>query len=328
MPIPPMYSFSNPLKTHRLWYVQEPLAGEIFGLKKPYQAVFDGARQLCAQKPLKALDLYKDLHARLKERVDGADLAKKDVVFVTGISKDATPADNIAGEKPKSVGLDFFSDLMASARALGQACRQAYKFCLSDGFIPDVSSTVIVAVAPVLIPISLEFYWEGGYKFIPTFKSDLDYITKARGDAGVLGFGTLERTIVEEDALPMDGTIANYSFRESIYSSSVAERVFTEEDKGLLRKHTYVNRRITAAACETIARRCRHAYLITGLSNYAGPTSGIFRHVPRDLYDVVGGKGGVLRNTVLSTDGIADASTARIIAGFFADLWRKRSGKL
>ncbi|MBI2040477.1 MAG: hypothetical protein HYT16_00045 [DPANN group archaeon] len=345
MPVPSTYSFSNPLKTYRLWHVQEPLVGEMLNLKKPYQAVFDCVRQLCAQKPPKALDLYRELHVRLKERVDNACLSEKDVVFVTGISKNMTGVGNIAGEKPKSVGLDFFSDLMASAMALGDACRQAYQTCKSEGFFPDLDSIVIVAVAPVLIPISLQLCEENlnlrgvremenargvfhNLRFIPTFKGDLDSISAARADVNMLGFGTLERNINEEDALSLEGTVANYAFRESVYSPAIAEKVFTEENIVLLRKHAYVNRRITAASCETIARRCRRAYLIAGLSDYAGPTSGIFRHVPTDLYDVVGGRGGVMRNTIISTEGIASPSAVRIIAGFFAELWRARAGMI
>ncbi|MBI4095422.1 MAG: hypothetical protein HY438_01025 [DPANN group archaeon] len=321
MPVPPTYTFSNPAKTHRLYYVQEHLVDNISGLTKPHQHILEAAKTMCAQRPPRALDLYRNAHQRLAARLASGELNNKNVIFVTGISKDATAEDNITGERPKSHGLDLFSSLMRSADALGLAWSSAYKRCQHDGFTPKLDREIIVAIAPVLIPISIEFV-SGNFRFVPTFRSDLDEISAQREGQGLLGFGTLERTLLESDEkLAESGTIASAQFRESFYSSAVAERVFIDADKILLRNHTYTNRRITAAACEAIAKACRKSYLIAELAGYAGPRSGIFRHVSPKLYEVVGGRGGVLRNAVLPTQGVAETSAVNIIAGWLYNKW-------
>lgn len=301
--------------------MQEPLAVHIGELAKSRQQIFDSAKTACAQRPPRALSLYRTAHQRLAARMANGELKEKDVIFVTGISKDATAEDNIAGERPKSHGLDLFSSLMRSADALGLAWKSAYEHCQRDEFTPRLGREVIIAIAPVLIPISIELDSKN-FKFVPTFRSDLAEISAQREGQGLLGFGTLERTLLESDEkLAENGTIASAQFRESFYSSATAERVFVDADKVLLRNHTYTNRRITAAACETIAKACRKSYLITELAGYAGPRSGIFRHVPSELYEIIGGRGGVLRNAVLPTQGVAEASAVNIIAGWLYNKW-------
>ncbi len=319
-PMPTIYAFSNPLGTYRLWHVQESLASNIGKLNKPQLEMFLSAQKCCETKPVRALDLYRDAHIKLSNRLACGDLKPHDVIFMSGISKDATPQHNAANERIKSWGLDFFSDIMRVTETLNTAWVAAYEFCENKGCTPKLNE-IIVPMGPVLIPISVQWSSEThSIKLVPTFKKDLESIAQNRASKGLIGFGTLEREFLQNDdaRLKQDGTTPSFSFRESFYQDV---GIMFDGNQKEIALHRYINKRITAAACTAIGKSCRQSYFLGELSGYAGPLNGIFKFVPENIYKVVGGKGGPFRNSDLATKGLAQPEVTRIISGWLAAKW-------
>lgn len=110
-------------------------------------------------------------------------------------------------------------------------------------------------------------------------------------------------------------------FKATFYDTQLAKKVFNELAVPDVILGTYLNKRITAAACQTIIDECRRAYLYCGRASWLGTISGIFKHVPAELFEELGGRGGALRNADFPRRGIADKSAENILAGFLADKW-------
>jgi len=111
------------------------------------------------------------------------------------------------------------------------------------------------------------------------------------------------------------------SFETTIYDAQRAKNVFYDLPRNEIVASRYLRRRITAAACQTIIRGCRQAYLYSERSGWLGPVSGIFRHIPKSMYEEIGGRGGSLRNAEFPMRGLAHHSAENILAGFLAEKW-------
>lgn len=316
--IPPIYKFADPeASSYRFYYITKCLFNDDLEgkLKNPYKKVFAEVKEnaLGKSQGIAPLELYRRGHEVLAKNLDK--LKEYKLIIVPGVSVNITPEENILGEKPATLGMDFFSDNIR----LPDDIMLAYKKALGD-YIKGTGRTpknyeheLIIPWAHFIMPLRILRRDDGVFGIKPFFDAELEKITNDMHARGRFGFGTRIRWADTSDKEYCDrGVEGNYEFSEKMFLGTC------KADK----KYAYVNRFNSARVLLRLIQTCGKIYWLSQKTNYMGEIKKrLPKDVQTDLIKLIGGDEGIMRRAQLSRMGVSDMSAMKINAGFLYRTW-------
>lgn len=319
--VPSIYKFADPIKSaYRLYYISKPFFNDDLEqkLKMPYKCLCEGIKNevIRKEKAVLPLEHYKQNNelfvfnfGRLKEF---------DLIIVPGISVNLTEEANILGERPTSMGMDYFSNNIRLPDDILKAYKIALgKYVASTGKIPkNYEHELLVPWAPVLMPLRIMHRSDGVFGLEAFLRPELEKITERRRAEGKQGFGTLVRwtdTPAEEYALK--GVAGNYEFSERMFLGT------NKEDM----PYAYLNCFNSARCMIRILQSCGKVFEFAPKTRYQGKITKRLPPEYKERITPIGGDEGVMRNAVLSKLSISDRTSIDILAGFLYRKWLQQN---